>query len=144
MEETIKLEIVTPEHRLVSDEVTEVTVPGRGGYLGILPGHAPLISELAVGEIAYRLLDGTARYLSCAWGFVEVLPDKVTILAEIAELAEEIDVGRARAALERAEEHLKTIVGTEEYERAHADLLRASARLDVASKISPPLANLLP
>ena len=145
MADTIKLEVVTPERKLVSAEATEVSVPGKGGYLGILPGHAPLISELAVGQISYRTVGGDWRYLACAWGFVEVLPDKVTILAEIAERAEDIDVERARAARERAQAAMKTAIGSaEEQERAQSDLLRAEARLGAAGKIDPALANLLP
>jgi F-type H+-transporting ATPase subunit epsilon len=145
MAETIKIEIVTPERKLVSDTATEVSVPGRSGYLGILPGHAPLISELAVGEISYRTPEGASRHLACAWGFVEVLPEKVTILAEIAERAEDIDVERARAARVRAEAALRSTSGTdEEQERLQADLERATTRVEVAGKINPALANLLP
>ena len=145
MAETIKIEIVTPERKLVSDTATEISVPGRSGYLGILPGHAPLISELAVGEISYRTPEGASRHLACAWGFVEVLPEKVTILAEIAERAEDIDVERARAARVRAEAALRSTGGTdEEQERLQADLERATTRVEVAGKINPALANLLP
>jgi F-type H+-transporting ATPase subunit epsilon len=145
MADTIHIEIVTPERKLVSDTATEITIPGRNGFLGILPGHAPLISELAVGEISYRTPDGHSRHLSCAWGFVEVLPDKVTILAEIAERAEDIDIERAKAARARAETALKSSQGTtEEEERLHADLQRATTRLEVAGKINPSLANILP
>jgi F-type H+-transporting ATPase subunit epsilon len=133
MADTIHIEIVTPERKLVSETATEVSVPGRSGYLGILPGHAPLISELAVGEISYRTPEGTSKHLACAWGFVEVLPDKVTILAEIAERAEDIDIARARAARERAEAAMKTATGSaEEQRKAHEDMLRATTRLEVA------------
>jgi F-type H+-transporting ATPase subunit epsilon len=145
MAETIKIEIVTPERKLVSDTATEITVPGRSGYLGILPGHAPLISELAVGEISYRTPEGTSKHLACAWGFVEVLPEKVTILAEVAERAEDIDVERAKAARARAEAALKSSSGTEEeQEKLQADFARETTRLEVAGKINPSLANLLP
>ena len=81
MADTFQLEIVTPEKMVVSDTAEEMQIPGKNGYLGILPGHAPLITELAVGEITYRK-GGQTHYLSVAWGFAEVLPDKVTILAE--------------------------------------------------------------
>ena len=81
MADTIQLEIVTPERMVVKDSAEGVQIPGKDGYLGILPGHAPLITELAVGEINYRRGGETIR-LSVAWGFAEVLPDKVTILAE--------------------------------------------------------------
>jgi F-type H+-transporting ATPase subunit epsilon len=145
MADALKIEIVTPERKLVSDEATEIIIPGKRGYMGILPGHAPLISELAVGEISYRKVDGSTRHLACAWGFVEVLPDKVTILAEIAESAEDIDVERARAARERAEGALKAGIGSmEEQEKANNELLLATTRLEVAGKINPSLANLLP
>ena len=85
MAETIELEIVTPERLVVKDRAEEIQIPGRNGYLGILPGHAPLITELAVGEITYTNA-GVSTRLAVAWGFAEVLPDKVTILAETAEL----------------------------------------------------------
>src|SRR5258708_33084521 len=97
MAETIQLEIVTPERLVVNTVVSEVVIPGKGGYLGILPGHAPLITEIAVGEITYRS-DNAQKRLAVAWGFAEVLPEKVTILAETAERAEDIDVARAQAA----------------------------------------------
>src|SRR2546423_6045125 len=107
MADTFQLEIVTPEKMVVRDQAAECQIPGKNGYLGILPGHAPLITELAVGEITYRN-NGNVHHLAVAWGFAEVLPDKVTILAETAERAEEIDVNRARRAKQRAEEEFKT------------------------------------
>src|SRR5512147_2869777 len=107
MAETFELEIVTPEKKVVSDQAEEVQIPGKNGYLGILPGHAPLITELAVGEITYRV-NGTTHYLSVAWGFAEVLPEQVTILAESAERASDIDPERAREAKQRAEERLRS------------------------------------
>ena len=85
MADTIELEIVTPERQVVKDHVTEVQIPGRNGYLGILPGHAPLISELAIGEITYTTAAGASERLFVAWGFVEVLPERVTVLAQTAE-----------------------------------------------------------
>src|SRR6478735_2379881 len=102
MAETFELEIVTPEKLVVKDVAEEAQIPGKNGYLGILPGHAPLITELAVGEITYRE-NSTERHLAVAWGFAEVLPDRVTILAESAERPSEIDVERARQAKARAE-----------------------------------------
>src|SRR5271165_5796921 len=107
MPDTFQLEIVTPEKMVVRDAAEEMQIPGKNGYLGILPGHAPLITELAVGEITYRGSGGTQR-LSVAWGFAEVLPDKVTILAETCERPEEIDAERARKAKDRAEQRLKS------------------------------------
>src|SRR5678815_3693837 len=105
MAETFQLEIVTPEKMVVKESAEELQIPGKKGYLGILPGHAPLITELAVGEITYRSGQKTGR-VAVAWGFAEVLPDKVTILAETAEKAEEIDVARAEKSRQRAEERL--------------------------------------
>jgi F-type H+-transporting ATPase subunit epsilon len=131
MADTIELEIVTPERQVVKDRAEEIQIPGRNGYLGILPGHAPLITELAVGEIAYTN-SGTTTRLSVAWGFAEVLPDKVTILAEAAELAEDIDVARAEAARIRAQEHLKKAADSAAFEEASVALARAEARIAVA------------
>jgi F-type H+-transporting ATPase subunit epsilon len=136
MAEVFQLEIVTPEKQVVSDTAEEVQIPGKKGYLGILPGHAPLITELSVGEIVYRK-GGQPHYLSVAWGFAEVLPAKVTILAEAAERPEEIDVRRAQEARERAEERLKSQDPTTDFERALYALKRASVRLDVAGKKHP-------
>jgi len=133
MAEALQLEIVTPEKQVVSDTAEEVQIPGKNGYLGILPGHAPLITELAVGEIVYRK-EGRPQYLSVAWGFAEVLPNKVTILAEAAERPEEIDVRRAQEAKERAEQHLKSQNPDTDFERALNALKRADVRLDVAGK----------
>ncbi|HKD45446.1 MAG TPA: F0F1 ATP synthase subunit epsilon [Candidatus Angelobacter sp.] len=132
MASTIQLEIVTPERLVVNAAVDDVQIPGKGGYVGILPGHAPLITELAVGEIAYHSGNQTKR-LAVAWGFAEVLPEKVTILAETAEKAEEIDVARAQAAKQRAEEELHK-AGTAGNPEAQAALDRATTRLDVAGK----------
>src|SRR5437588_7968872 len=106
MADTIQLEIVTPDRLVVNDTAEEIQIPGKSGYLGILPGHAPLITELAVGEIAYRA-GGQLKRLAVAWGFAEILPNKVTILAETAERAEEIDVQRAQSARQQAEEDLR-------------------------------------
>ncbi len=129
---TIQLEIVTPERLVVKGTTDDITIPGKGGYLGILPGHAPLITELAVGQIAYRTGSQTRR-LAVAWGFAEVLPEKVTILAETAEKAEEIDVPRAQAAKQRAEEELRK-AGAAGNPEAQAALERATTRLEVAGK----------
>jgi F-type H+-transporting ATPase subunit epsilon len=129
---TIQLEIVTPERLVVQDAAEEITIPGKGGYLGILPGHAPLISELGVGQISYRSA-GSIKRLAVAWGFAEVLPEKVTILAETAEKAEEIDVSRAQSAKQRAEEELHK-AGPSGNTDAQAALERATTRLDVAGK----------
>ena len=133
MADTIQLEIVTPERLVVNTTAEEVQIPGKTGYLGILPGHAPLITELAAGgEISYRA-GADVKRLAVAWGFAEVLPHKVTILAETAERAEDIDVARARAAKQRAEEELRK-AGIEGNTEAQAALQRANTRIDVASK----------
>lgn len=133
MAETFQLEIVTPEKMVVRDAAEEMQIPGKKGYLGILPGHAPLITELAVGEITYRA-GGYTHHLAVAWGFAEVLPDKVTVLAETAERAEEIDVRRAQEAKQRAEERLKSASPETDFIRAAIALQRAETRLDVAEK----------
>ena len=133
MADTIQLEIVTPERQVVQDTVAEVQIPGKNGYLGILPGHAPLITELSVGEISYRI-NGYSHYLAVAWGFAEVLPTKVTILAETAERAEEIDVERAQRAKESAEKMLHSPDPSTDFARALEALKRAEVRLDVARK----------
>ena len=133
MADMFQLEIVTPEKLVVKDEAEEAQIPGKNGYLGILPGHAPLISELGVGEITYRK-GGTTTHLSVAWGFAEVLPDKLTILAEVAERAEEIDVTRAQKARDRAEEQLKSANPETDFESAKDALQRAQTRLKVAEK----------
>jgi F-type H+-transporting ATPase subunit epsilon len=133
MADTFQLEIVTPEKMVVRDVAEEIQIPGKEGYLGILPGHAPLISELAVGEITYRNGNRSHR-LAVAWGFAEVLPDKVTILAETAERAGEIDAARAQAAKQRAEANLAKSATEEDFERAAGDLQRAETRLDVAQR----------
>jgi F-type H+-transporting ATPase subunit epsilon len=131
--DTIQLEIVTPERLVVQDTVAEVQIPGKNGYLGILPGHAPLITELSVGEISYRV-NGFTHYLAVAWGFAEVLPTRVTILTETAERADEIDVERARRAKEKAEQALHSNDPNTDFDRALEALKRAEVRLDVAAK----------
>jgi F-type H+-transporting ATPase subunit epsilon len=110
-----------------------VQIPGLSGYLGILPGHAPLLTELAVGVITYKT-SGTTHTLAVAWGFAEVLPDKVTILAEAAEQPQEIDVERAQKAKERAEQLLKSNNPDVDYARAEDALQRAETRLNVAKE----------
>ena len=132
MADTIQLEIVTPERLVVNEAVEYIEIPGKTGYLGVLPGHAPLISELAAGELSYRTGNQTKR-VAVAWGFAEVLQAKVTILAETAEKAEEIDTARAEAAKKKAEAELQK-AGPEGNADAQAALQRAQARLDVAGK----------
>ena len=131
--ETFQLEIVTPAKLMVKDVAEEAQIPGLSGYLGILPGHAPLITELGVGVITYKA-SGATHTLSVAWGFAEVLPDKVTILAEAAERPQEIDVARAQEAKNRAEALLKSNDPKVDYARAEDALQRADTRLSVAKE----------
>ena len=133
MADTFQLEIVTPEKKVVDTLAEEVQIPGKDGYLGVLPGHAPLITELGIGEISFRE-GATEQRLAVAWGFAEVLPGKVTILAESAERPSEIDVARSRQAKERAEQRLAGGDSTVDVERALDSLQRAESRLDVAGK----------
>ena len=131
MADTFQFEIVTPDRQVVKDVAEEMEIPGRDGYLGILPGHAPLITELGVGEITYRHANVTHRF-AVAWGFAEVLPDKVTILAETAERPTEIDVARAQKAKARAEQILKTPDGNTNDPHTLDALARAENRISVA------------
>lgn len=135
MADTFQLEIVTPEKKVVDTAAAEVQIPGKNGYLGVLPGHAPLITELAVGEVTYRD-GGQEQHLAVAWGFAEVLPDKVTILAETAERPSEIDVERARKAKDRAEQRLASGDTNVDVERSLKALHKAETRLEVAGKKS--------
>ena len=129
--EKINLEIVTPEKHLFSGAVDSVTVPANTGYLGILPGHAPLLAELGIGEISFRIGEKT-EYLFCSWGFLEVLPDRAVLLAQTAELASDIDIKRAEEAKARAEKLLLSRDLSIDFHRAELSLLRAIARLDAA------------
>jgi F-type H+-transporting ATPase subunit epsilon len=131
MPDTFQLEIVTPEKMVVREAAEEAQIPGRNGYLGILPGHAPLITELGAGEISFRS-GGQTRRFSVAWGFAEVLPDKVTVLAETVERAEEIDVARAQQSLSRAEDSLKSAQSEEDFSNVLGKIRAAQARIDVA------------
>ncbi|SRR5258708_2024793 len=133
MAEVLQLEIVTPEKKVVDTAAEEVQIPGKNGYLGVLPGHAPLITELAVGEISYRA-NSQEQKLAVAWGFAEVLPNKVTILAETAERPSEIDVDRARKSKDRAQQLLTNGDPNVDVERALDSLKRAEVRLEVAGK----------
>ena len=129
----IQLSIVTPERSLVNEQVDELQIPGADGYLGVLPGHAPLFTELKVGELSYRK-GNTWTSLAVAWGFAEVLPDQVRVLAETAERAQEIDLERATRAKERAEQRLSKGGGDVDYDRALIALQRALIRIQVAQK----------
>jgi F-type H+-transporting ATPase subunit epsilon len=132
-ETAIHLTIVTPERSLVDEHVEEIQLPGAEGYLGILPGHAPLFTDLKVGELGFRK-GPTWVWLSVAWGFTEVLPDQVRVLAETAERANEIDVERATRARERAEKRLGQGGLDVDYNRALVALERAVVRIQVSQK----------
>ena len=129
----LTLEIVTPDRSIVREEVDEVELPGSEGYLGVLPGHTPLLTMLKVGELWYRA-GQEKHYLAIAFGFAEVLPDRVTILAELAERADEIDVARAEAAKRRAEERIAKPAPGIDFERARLALMKALARLQVSTR----------
>jgi F-type H+-transporting ATPase subunit epsilon len=130
---SLVLEVVTPQGLLLREEVDEVIAPGELGYFGVLPGHTPFLSTLGIGEITYRR-GADKHHLTCFWGFCEVLPDRVNILAEIGERAEDIDPARAEAAKARAAEQLKAIKDEAGYNEAHLAYVRAVTRLAVARK----------
>jgi F-type H+-transporting ATPase subunit epsilon len=129
----LHLLIVSADRSLVDETVDEVEIPGFDGYFGVLPGHTPLLAVLHIGELWYR--QGSEKhYLSIAFGFAEVQPDRVTILAQIAEKADEIDLARAEAAKKRAEERIARPVVDMDAERARIALMKALIRLQVASR----------
>ena len=136
MSGTIDLEIVTPERKVLTAHASEIVLPGIEGYFGVLPGHAPLLTQLGVGEITYRDAGGT-HYLAVAEGAVEVLPDRVTILARLCENAREIDIERAREAKRRAEETMKQAAKMSDQDMlmVEVSLKKALTRLQVASRI---------
>ena len=135
MPDVIELVIVTPEKQLLRERVIEVQMPGENGYLGILPGHAPLMTELGIGELSYHDRSGKeSAHIAIIRGFAEVLPDRVTILAETAERAEEIDLQRAKDALARAEKRLAANDPNIDWDRANIALQRALIRIQVATK----------
>jgi F-type H+-transporting ATPase subunit epsilon len=129
----LTLEIVTPDRSLVNEQVDEVQLPGSEGYFGVLPGHTPLLATLHVGELWYRV-GQEKHFLAIAFGFVEVLPDRVTVLAQVAERSQEIDVARAEAARQRAEERLARPRTDVDFERARVALMKSLIRLQVASR----------
>lgn len=127
----LRLEFVTPERAIAHEDVDEVELPGEEGFFGVLPGHAPLLAALRPGEMWYR--KGTVTtHAFLGGGFAEVTPDRVSILAPVAERAEDIDLARAEAAKRRAEELLAKPLANADFERARISLLRAISRLDVA------------
>ena len=129
----LQLQIVSADRLLVNEQVDEVQIPGSMGYLGVLPGHTPLLATLQVGELWYRK-GSEKHYLSVAFGFVEIQPDRVTILAQIAEPAHEIDPGRAEAARKRAEERISKAGDPIDFERARISMMKSLIRLQVASR----------
>jgi F-type H+-transporting ATPase subunit epsilon len=131
---SIELQIVVPDRAIVKEQVDEVEIPGVDGYFGVLPGHTPLLAGLSVGELWYR--KGQEKtYLAIAYGFAEVLPDKVTILAQLAERADEIDLERAERARERALGRLEG-KSDADYARARIAMMKSLTRLQVASRIA--------
>jgi len=134
MADKIKIEIVTPDAMVVSDEVDEITVSGTEGEFGVLPGHCHMLSSLKIGAVNYKK-DNAVQYMALGGGYAEVGPDKVTILAETAELADKIDAERAKAALARAESELKSLTADDKkYAEVEESLEKAMIRLEVAGK----------
>jgi F-type H+-transporting ATPase subunit epsilon len=130
----IQLHIVSADRSLVNETVHEVEIPGADGYFGVLPGHTPLLALLGAGELWYR--QGQEKhYMALAFGFAEVQPDRVTVLAEFAERPDEIDIARAEAAKKRAEERLTRSVVDMDAERARIALLKSLIRLQVAARV---------
>jgi F-type H+-transporting ATPase subunit epsilon len=129
----LTLEIVTPERSLASEQVDEVQLPGSEGYFGVLPGHTPFLATLQVGELWYRIGDAK-HYVAIAFGFAEVLPDRVTVLAQIAERPEDIDVPRAEAAKKRAEERIARPLADMDFERARIAMMKSLIRLQVSAR----------
>lgn len=133
MASQLTLSIVTPERELVRVQADEVELPGSEGYFGVLPGHTPMLATLDVGRLSYRIGQET-RVLAISTGLAEVLPDAVTVLSRIAELAEDIDLPRAEAARKRAEARLATKTADLDFQRARKALDKAILRVQVASR----------
>jgi len=135
MADTFTLEVVTPERQVVNQAVNEAQVPVLGGYIGVLPGHTPLLAEMGIGELSYQA-GGREFYCTAIGGFVEVLADRVIVLADAAERAEDINVARAQAALDRAQKRMAaTNDPNTDWKRAEDSLKRAQVRLQVAAKV---------
>jgi F-type H+-transporting ATPase subunit epsilon len=135
MADTFTLEVVTPERQVVRESVTEAQIPVLGGYIGVLPGHTPLLAEMGVGELSYQVGGRTASCTAIG-GFVEVLADRVIVLADAAERAEEINVARAEAARDRAQKRLATTNDPNvDWKQEEDALQRATVRLQVASRV---------
>lgn len=135
--EAIELQIVTPERHVLQETVQAVEIPGKEGYLGVLPGHAPLITELGIGILGYRK-GSENKFVTVIHGYAEVLPDRVIVLAEISERAEEIDVARSKAAHDRAQAELaKHGIGGDDWQREQLALQRALVRMQAAARSGP-------
>lgn len=134
----ITLEVATPERLLLKEQVTEVEVPGANGAMGILPEHAPLLSELGSGTLAYSPVGASRKFIAISNGWVEVLPDHVRVLAERAEFASEIDLARAEKAMDRAMERLAHPVADTDVARALNAMNRAKARIEAAKHTGMP------
>jgi F-type H+-transporting ATPase subunit epsilon len=132
METKLKLEIVTPNGLLLSEDIDEVTATGTEGEFGVLPGHIPFVTTLKIGMLTYKKGNDT-RYVFVSSGFAEVMPDRVIILADSAEKSEDIDIERAKAAMKRAEERLKKAEEVD-FARATSSLERAITRAQIAEK----------
>ena len=130
----LTLELVTPDRAVVREAVDEVRVPGSEGHLGVLPGHTPLLTALQVGEAWFRRGDVTS-FLAVAFGFAEILPDRVTVLAHVAERAEEIDIERAKEAERRARDRMAKSAVDIDFERARVALMKSLIRLQVAERV---------
>jgi len=131
---TIELQVVTPERHVLSEDVDSIEMPGKDGYLGILPRHAPLLTEMGIGILTYRKGSET-RSLTVMGGYAEVLPDRVIVLAEASERTEEISASRAQAALDRAKASIPGANATEaDWDAANAAIARATVRLEAAEK----------
>lgn len=134
MAEKLHLELVTPYRRILSEQVDEVVAPGTVGEFGLLPGHTPMLTTLNIGELSYKQ-DGKSFHVAVNWGYVEVEEDTVTVLVETAEAADQIDLERAKAALARAEEALKTLDSEDkQFKIMETALERAVIRIQVAGK----------
>lgn len=134
MAEKLKLELVTPYRKVLSLDVDEITAPGSLGELGLLPGHTPLLTTLKIGELSYKQ-NGQTSFIAVNWGYLEVEEDRVTILVDTAEKADEIDLERAKAALGRAENALKNLSQEDvNYLTMEAALKRALMRIQVSGR----------
>ncbi|MGQ9917946.1 MAG: F0F1 ATP synthase subunit epsilon [Bryobacteraceae bacterium] len=129
----LRLEVATPERMLLKENVRQAQIPAANGYLGVLPDHAPLLAELGVGTLVYELENGQKKWMSVIGGYVEVGPDRIRVLANRAENADEIDTARAQAALKRAEERILHPLPGIDVARALNAMKRAQARLEAAA-----------